>query len=75
MRCTIVGCGGECEDRLVTHTVRHLGEIIVIDNVPAEVCGLCGEALLSPDTVRRIEALLDNRSAPKRTVPLYEFVA
>ena len=55
------------------HTVRHQGQIIVIDHVPADVCSVCGDALLKPDTVRRIEILLQEKHQPASTVPLYEF--
>lgn len=73
MNCTIQGCPGEYEARKVVHTVRHHGEVVVIDHVPAEVCTVCGDVLLIPETVRRIEALLRNDPAPARRVPLLEF--
>ena len=73
MKCSIVGCPGEYEERAIVHTVRHEGQIIVIDRVPAEVCSLCGDVLLRPETVRRIEELLRKRSRPARTAPLYEY--
>lgn len=65
----------ECfyEPRQITHTVRNKGRIVVIDHVPAEVCSICGDVLLSPETVRHIEAMLSNEPAPARTVPLYEY--
>ena len=74
MRCSIQGCPGEYEERQIVHTVRHHGELIVIDRVPAEVCSACGDVLLKPETVRHIEGLLKRRAAPARTVPLYEYV-
>jgi hypothetical protein len=46
---------------------------MVIDHVPAEVCNVCGDVLLTPETVRRIEALLNATPPPGRKVPLYEF--
>jgi YgiT-type zinc finger domain-containing protein len=49
------------------------GEVIVIDHVPAEVCTVCGDVLLRPDTVRRIEEILHTRRVPSSTVPLYEY--
>ena len=58
MNCSIQGCPGEYEDKEVAHTVRHQGEVVVIDRVPAEVCSVCGDVLLRPETVRDIEALL-----------------
>ncbi|MGD0114010.1 MAG: YgiT-type zinc finger protein [Armatimonadota bacterium] len=46
---------------------------MVIDHVPAEVCDVCGDVLLAPETVRRIEALLKATPPPSRNVPLYDF--
>jgi YgiT-type zinc finger domain-containing protein len=57
----------------VIHTVKRRGEVIVIDHVPAEVCSVCGDVLLTPETVRRIEALLASTPPPVRTAPVYEF--
>jgi len=73
MECSIKGCPGVYEERTVVHTVRHKGEVIVIDHVPAEVCTVCGDVLLRPDTVRRIEEILHTRRVPSSTVPLYEY--
>ncbi len=73
MKCTIQGCPGEYEARLIVHTVKYRGEVIVIDHVPAEVCTVCGDVLLNPETVRRIEALLRTTARPVKSVPLYEF--
>jgi YgiT-type zinc finger domain-containing protein len=73
MNCSIQGCSGEYEIKEITHTVRHQGRIVVIDHVPAEVCSICGDVLLKPQTVRHIEALLRDSTAPARTVPLYEY--
>lgn len=73
MKCSMAGCPGEYEDRFIVHTVRHQGKIMVIDQVPAEVCSICGDVLLAPNTVRQIEALLRTTNHPKATVPLYEY--
>jgi YgiT-type zinc finger domain-containing protein len=73
MKCSIAGCPGEYEERQIVHTVRHHGQVIVIDHVPAEVCSVCGDMLLKPETVRRIEELLRTRAQPAGTVPLYEY--
>jgi len=69
MKCSIKECPGEYEERLIVHTVRHRGQVMVIDHVPAEVCSVCGDVLLKPDTVRRIEKLLKAAEKPTRTVP------
>ena len=66
------GCAGAYEARTVIHTVKRRGEVIVIDHAPAEVCSVCGDVLLTPETVRRIEALLAATPPPVRTAPVYE---
>jgi YgiT-type zinc finger domain-containing protein len=75
MKCSVEGCPGEYDKRKIIHTVRYRGEIIVVDNVPAEVCSVCGDVLLEPETVRRIEILLQGVNAPVRTAPVYEYMA
>ena len=73
MRCRIEDTSCQYEEREIVHTVRHRGEIVVIEGVPAEVCSVCGDVLLTPDTVRRIEALLERRAEPSMRVPLYQY--
>ena len=73
MKCSFCGCPGEYEEREIAHTVRHNGQLIMIDHVPAEVCSLCGDVLLAPETVRHIEALLKDTAEPVGTAPLYEY--
>lgn len=67
------GCPGEYEDKAIIHTIRHYGQIVVIDSVPAEVCNICGDSILAPETVARIEKLLESGNRPIRTVPLYNY--
>lgn len=73
MKCTIQGCPGEYELQKITHTVRQNGAVLVIDQVPADVCSVCGDVLLKPATVRRLEQMLRALDRPARTVPLYEY--
>lgn len=73
MKCTVAGCPGEYEDRKIVHTVRHAGRLVVIENVPAEVCSVCGDVLLRPETIRRIEGILHRAGEPDRTAPVYEY--
>jgi YgiT-type zinc finger domain-containing protein len=71
--CTVDGCPGHYERRGVTHTVRHEGQLVVIDHVPADVCTICGDVLFSPETIRVIEQMLSTRSQPSGSAPIYEF--
>ena len=73
MKCRIDECLGKYEVGKVMHTVRHHSQVMVIDHIPADICSVCGDVLLRPDTVRRIEALLQDKHRPASTVPLYEF--
>ena len=73
MKCKFEGCAEEYEEREIVHTVRYRGQVIVIDHVPAEVCSVCGDVLLKPEAVRRIETLL-RTAVPAGTVPVYEYV-
>lgn len=73
MRCSVHGYPDEYEERRIVHTVRRDGEIIVIDGVPAQVGSACGDVLLKPQTIRRIERILRCRATPPATVPLYQY--
>lgn len=73
MKCSIQGCPGEYEEKEIVHTVRHKGQVVVIDHIPAEVCTICGDVLLKPETVQHIEEILEARSKPNEMVPLFEF--
>jgi len=72
MKCSIENCPGEYEPRAITHTVRHNGRVVVIDHVPAEICHVCGDVLLRPETIRQLESLL-KQTPPANSVPLYEY--
>lgn len=73
MKCSMEGCPGEYETRKVMQTLRHRGQVTVVDHVPSDVCTVCGDVLLRPETVRGIEVLLQERDQPARFVPLYEY--
>lgn len=73
MNCTIQGCPGVYETREIVHTVRSHGSLRVIDHVPAEVCSICGDTLLTPETIRAIEGILSIPGSPASSVPLYEY--
>jgi YgiT-type zinc finger domain-containing protein len=62
MKCSIQGCRGQYQSREITHRVHHQGRIVVINHVPAEVCSVCGDVLMKPETVRHVEDLLQGRT-------------
>ncbi len=72
MKCSIQGCPGEYEEKMIIHVVTD-DEIYVFDHVPVEVCSICGDTLLKPDTIRTLERRMKEKKQPERFVPLYEF--
>ena len=67
-------CGGKLEDRAIKHPQEHKGEIGILENVPAQVCLQCGEVLLRPDVLERVQEAVWSGAVPKRTasVPVYD---
>ena len=45
----------------------------MFENVPAEVCAVCSDTLLSPETVRHLEEMMRHRPKPEKFAPLYEY--
>ncbi len=72
MRCAV--CKGPTENRLITYIQEYKTKVIIIENVPAEVCGQCGEKLLHPEIAKRIQKLVWESPTPKRkdSVPVYD---
>ncbi|MDL1892142.1 YgiT-type zinc finger protein [Sphingobacteriales bacterium CHB3] len=58
MKCTFPGCPGEYEDKFITHKIEQPDGVAYIDNVPAKVCGLCGDTILASETLKVIEEIL-----------------
>ena len=65
------------EERLVTYTQEVDGRFIVIKHIPARICRETGEQLFGPETVSRLQAIIQSRLKPVRVfeTPFYEFTA
>jgi hypothetical protein len=73
MNCSIQGCPGHYEAKLIVHTVKRGAEVFVFEKVPAEVCTICSDMLLAPETVRHLEKMLDQKTKPGRFAPVYAY--
>ena len=73
MECSIKGCPGRYEKQLILHTFKKGLEVVVLENVPAEVCSVCGDTLLSPKTIKHIDRVMMRSSKPEKFVPVYEY--
>ena len=72
--CSIQECTGTYEVRRVIHTARYRGAIIVVENVPAEVCSVCSDVLFTPETVEHLQRIVRERSKPAaRHAPVYQY--
>jgi len=72
MRCAF--CKGEVEERLIRYVQEFEGRVIIIENVPAEVCSQCGEKFIRPEVAEKIQRLVWEQPSPKRSteVPVYD---
>ena len=73
MKCAIKNCPGEYEEKFIVHTVKKNNNVMVFENVPAEVCNICGDTLLTPETICHLEELIKENREPERMIPLYEY--
>ncbi len=71
---TCAFCKAETEEQLITYVQEYKGRVVIIENVPAEVCTQCGEKLLRPEVGEKIQRLVWEQPAPKRRadVPVYD---
>jgi YgiT-type zinc finger domain-containing protein len=62
---------------IVTYTIQLGDKLVVVEHVPAKVCGQCGERLYSPETVERLQSTVWGRREPSRMLqtPVFDFAA
>ncbi len=67
-------CRGNLKYERVTESYPYQGKVVILENVPAQVCTQCGESLLRSDVVKKIEHLTWSGGTPDRTteVPVYD---
>ncbi len=75
MKCTIAGCPGVYEHHRVSQTYKIDGKLVVVSDIPARVCSVCGDTLLDSDTSRRIEALIRDHGPADEMAPVYRLKA
>ena len=59
----------------VTYALEREGKFFLVEHVPARVCRETGEQFFAPDTVERLQAMVNNGEKPARVIetPVYEF--
>lgn len=73
MKCEI--CGSPMNEQMVTYTIQLDDKLVVVEHVPAKVCGQCGERLYSPATVDRLQKTVWEQRSPSRMLqtPVFDF--
>ncbi|MCL2513022.1 MAG: type II toxin-antitoxin system MqsA family antitoxin [Oscillospiraceae bacterium] len=61
MKCFM--CKGHIVDELTTFMVDMGNCIVIVKNVPSQVCGQCGEPSYSNDVAKRLESIVNAMSA------------
>lgn len=60
MKCNLKGCPGHYEEKLIAETyATKEGQLVVVADIPALVCDVCGDSLIGPgilDTIRKLMA-------------------
>ena len=61
----------------VTYSLDVNGQFFLIENVPARVNPETGEQFFSPNTVERIQKIINEQQKPRyfKQTPVYDFVA
>ena len=74
-KCSV--CKGNLIQKKITYTQELEGKVYVVSDVPALVCSQCGETYLSPDTVDRVQEVIEKgeqkKLKPTSQVPVFHF--
>jgi YgiT-type zinc finger domain-containing protein len=64
-------------ERLVTYTIEVEGQLVVVENVPARVNEETGERFYAPETVERLQRIIEHQQTPSRIIeaPVFDFAA
>lgn len=73
MNCNVPGCAGEYEEELIVRAVERDGRIAVFKDVPAMVCDICGDELITWEVEGQMVRLLDSHPQPIASAPVYQF--
>lgn len=74
MKCAICG-QGETSPGKTTFTLERGESVVVVRNVPAEVCQDCGEAYLDEEQTDRVIQLAEKAIASGRPVEVLDYLA
>ena len=71
MKCVVQGCPGEMEERRIVHTFVRDGKPIVVEDLPALVCPVCGYTVLDLRVLDTLFALDLETERPARQASVF----
>lgn len=71
MKCIVQGCPGEMEQRRIVHTFVRDGNPIVVEDLPAWVCPVCGYTVLDLHVLDALFALDPDTETPVGQAPVF----
>jgi HTH-type transcriptional regulator/antitoxin MqsA len=72
MKCPV--CKTETVCQIVTYSQIYNGQLVAVENVPADVCPRCGEQYFAKETADQIQKIIYSGDATKKLeVPLYNY--
>ena len=73
MNCSIQSCPGQYERREIPYATTTAKGLVVVKDIPAEVCNFCGDTMLSKEVVDHLLNLL-KYAEPNDSVPALKYV-
>ncbi len=74
-KCSV--CQSNLKQKKITYTQELKGKVYVVSDVPSLVCPQCGEEYLSPDTVDKIQEVIEKgeqkKLKPVQQIPVFHF--
>ena len=71
MKCIVQGCPGDMEERRIVHTFVRGGKPIVVEDLPAWVCPVCGYTVLDLEVLDSLFAFDPETEEPVRQAPVF----
>jgi YgiT-type zinc finger domain-containing protein len=66
-------CKGDTEPKLKTHVVTLEKCVIIIKNVPAQICKQCGEVYFKDDVMQKLEEIADKLKSIIKEVAIVDY--
>jgi YgiT-type zinc finger domain-containing protein len=67
-------CGGDkFTEKLVKETFEIEGKIILVEDIPAQVCDRCGEITFSSETSENIRLIVNGNRQPTKSIKVDVF--